>query len=115
MPKWSKPCCSAGGWMGERPRIDLYCEDSGHEQFARALLTRIAQELGVRLTIQTASGRGGHGRALSEFQAWQRAVATGGGIGYDIPDFLEVLGYPCPADPGKCERDIYKRLLRQPW
>ncbi|HZF11963.1 MAG TPA: hypothetical protein VFE33_24525 [Thermoanaerobaculia bacterium] len=150
--------------MGDRPRIDLYCEDSGHEQFARALLSRIARELGVRLIVQTASGRGGHGRALSEFRAWQRAVAAGGGIGYDIPDLLvliidanctgwtqahrelvgsidrhvfphyaigcpdphverwcfadpraiqEVLGYPCPADPGKCERDLYKRLLRQ--
>jgi hypothetical protein len=25
----------------------------------------------------------------------------------------EVLGCPCPADPGKCERDAYKQLLRQ--
>ena len=47
--------------MGKRPRIDLYCEDSGHEQFARALLGGIARDLGIRLVIKTASGRGGTG------------------------------------------------------
>jgi hypothetical protein len=25
----------------------------------------------------------------------------------------KVLDHPCPADPGKCERDFYKRLLRE--
>jgi hypothetical protein len=150
--------------MANRPRIDLYCEDSGHEQFARALLNRLARERGLRININTVSGRGGHGQAISEFRAWQRAVSGGRGIGYEIPDLLvllidancsgwaqvrreieqavdagtfshcaigcpdphverwcladsqavqAVLGAPSPPDPGKCERRLYKQLLRQ--
>ncbi|HTG33941.1 MAG TPA: hypothetical protein VLB76_13510 [Thermoanaerobaculia bacterium] len=150
--------------MASRPSIVIYCEDSGHEQFARALLGRIATDLGVRVDIRTASGRGGHGLALTEFKAWQRAIAGGGGIHFEIPDLLvlmidanckgyatvrrdlessidnrifshcaigcpdphierwcladpqalqEVLGVDGPADPGKCERHLYKSLLRE--
>jgi hypothetical protein len=149
--------------MVDRPRVDLYCEDSGHEQFARALLKRLSAELGLRPTINTPSGRGGHGQAITEFKAWQRAV-TKGHIGHEIPDLLvllidsncsgwaqvrrdveqaidpatfphcaigcpdphverwcladpeavqEVLGVQPPPDPGKCERRLYKQLLRQ--
>lgn len=159
-----RPCCCVDGWMDKRPRISLYCEDDGHEQFARALLNRLARELGLRLDIRTASGKGGHGLALSEFKLWQRAVAAGRGIGFDVPDLLvlmidancsgwaqvhreleesidsglfphcsvgcpdphverwcladpggvqNVLGIQPPADPGKCERKIYKQMLRK--
>lgn len=149
--------------MGDRARIDLYCEDSGHEQFARALLTRLAREYGLRPGIQALNARGGHGRALTEFSLWQRAVVAAHGVRHDIPDLLvllvdancsgwpqmrrdveaaidpqifprfavgcpdphierwcmadplavqEVLGVPPPGDPGKCDRHIYKQLLR---
>ena len=149
--------------MADRPRIDLYCEDRGHELFARALLERLAREAGIRLSLRTVSGRGGHGRALTEFSLWQRQVAAGS-IDHEIPDLLvllidancvgwnqarrsleeavsakifprcaigcpdphierwcfadsiavqEVLGIPSPADPGKCERHLYKQLLRR--
>ncbi|HWN43205.1 MAG TPA: hypothetical protein VNW71_13350 [Thermoanaerobaculia bacterium] len=162
MPTSSKPRSSAGGWMPERPRIDLYCEDYGHEQFARALVGRLAREIGLHPIIRAISSRGGLGKAVTEFRAWQRAVSSGGGIGHEIPDLLvllidancsgwaqvrrdleesvepgifprsaigcpdphverwcldpqciqEVLGVSPPADPGKCERDLYKQLLR---
>jgi hypothetical protein len=77
--------------MVERPRINLYCEDSGHEQFARALLNRLARELSLRLDIRTSSGRGGHGRAMTEFKIWQRAVGASRGIGHEVPDLLVLL------------------------
>lgn len=150
--------------MADRPRIDLYCEDSGHEQFSRALLKRLAGEIGLRPSISTISGRGGHGQAVSEFKAWQRAVTSGQGIDREVPDLLilvidsnctgwararrdlleavdpavfphfaigcpdphierwciadpqavqEVVGLAPPSDPGKCERHLYKQLLRQ--
>lgn len=150
--------------MRDRPQVDLYCEDSGHEQFVRALLNRIAAEIGLRPTLHTVSGRGGHGRAITEFKTWQRAVSRGKGVTYEIPDLLvliidancsgwaqvrrdlgqavdgqvftrsaigcpdphierwcladpgaiqQVLGIATPEDPGKCERLIYKQLLRQ--
>ena len=77
--------------MAERPWVDLYCEDSGHEQFARALLNRLARELGLKLSINTVSGRGGHGQAVTEFKAWQRMVTSGRGISHQIPDLLVLL------------------------
>jgi uncharacterized protein DUF4276 len=150
--------------MGDRLRIDLYCEDSGHEQFARALLGRVTGDLKLQAALQTVSGRGGHARARAEFRAWQRAASTRHGIVHAVPDLLVLLidanckgwteahreieewidrelfpsfvvGCPdphverwcladpeavqavlqvsAPADPGKCERHLYKQLLRQ--
>lgn len=149
--------------MADQPSIVLYCEDSGHEQFARALLARVANELGLRPVISTSRARGGHGRALTEFRLWQRAIASGVS-GHEIPDLLlliidancggwmdvrrdlersvdsrifpryaigcpdphierwcladpeaiqTVLGISAPADPGKCDRNFYKNLLRK--
>jgi hypothetical protein len=149
--------------MDDLLRVDLYCEDSGHELFVRALLVRIARALGVRVTVQPMNSRGGHGRALSEFRIWQKAMAKSG-AGLTRPDLLAliidanchgwsdlrrdlsgeidkklfpvhvigcpdphverwcfadpvaiqtVFGRPCPRDPEKCERDRYKRLLRE--
>jgi hypothetical protein len=150
--------------MADHPSVVLYCEDSGHEQFVRALLSRVAAELGLGVDVRTASGRGGHGLAMTEFRAWQRAIAGGGGLHFEIPDLLvlmidanckgwanvrrelegavdprifprcaigcpdphierwcladpqavqDVLGIAGPADPGKCERALYKNLLRR--
>jgi hypothetical protein len=31
----------------------------------------------------------------------------------DPQAIMKVLGCPCPKDPGKCERGVYKRLLRE--
>lgn len=149
--------------MADRLRVDLYCEDIGHEQFARAIAKRIAREEKLAMAMHTVCGRGGHGRALQEFRAWQANVrrdidASG------VPDLLvlmidgncspwneavgrleesidqavfpravvacpephlerwlfadrdafrQVVGKAPPADPGKCERRLYKRLLRK--
>lgn len=140
--------------------VHLYCEDRGHEEFARALLGRLAREVGVSVQVETKSGRGGYGRAVEEFKAWQRAVVRDQITG--IPDLLVVIidtncsswntartniessvqdgvfpavvvGCPDPqerwciadpqafrevvgrgplTDPGKCERSVYKALLR---
>src|SRR5436309_13861100 len=77
--------------MADRLSVVLYCEDSGHEQFSRALLSRVAVEFGLRVDIRTASGRGGHGLALAEFRAWQRAITGSGGIHFEIPDLLVLM------------------------
>jgi hypothetical protein len=150
--------------MGRSPQIALYCEDSGHEQFARALLNRLARAVDLRADIRTLSGRGGHARALKEFRLWQRTIGTRQGLGQEIPDLLillidanckgwaqvrndleasvngqifpfsvvgcpdphverwcladpvavqQVLDIQPPSDPGKCDRHIYKQMLRQ--
>ncbi len=149
--------------MADRPpRVDLYCEDLGHELFVRALLRRLAREEGIRISLRTRNGRGGHGRAISEFTAWQRTVSRQQAAGrpallilvidgncrtwgeahktltkevdsavfpsfvVGCPDphierwcladpvaFGKVVGISPMADPGKCERDLYKTHLRQ--
>ena len=148
--------------MARQVNIDLYCEDEGHEVFVRALILRLARAEGLRVSLRTPSGRGGHGKAIAEFKIWQRAVERGlvGGLPdllvlvidgnctewhsaqreleklintaqfprwvVGCPDphierwcladpvgFQQVVGAPPPPDPGKCERDYYKRLLRE--
>jgi uncharacterized protein DUF4276 len=150
--------------MADRPRIDLYCEDSGHEQFARALVNRLAADQSLHFDLRTPSGRGGHGRAVTELKIWQRTVFAQQGVGHSLPDLLvlmidanckgwaqvrrtleeavdsrifshcvigcpdphvekwcladpqaiqEVLGVTAPPVPEKCERHLYKQLLRQ--
>jgi len=146
--------------MADRPRIVLFCEDRGHEQFVRALVERLAGEEGLRPTLQAPSARGGHARALEEFKVWQESflnqtrhglpdvlvlvidancsgwnVAHGqleaaideGVIPHHVvgcPDphverwyiadpaaFQRVVGVPPGRDQGKCERNVYKRLV----
>jgi len=60
--------------MAGRVLLDLFCEDRGHELFVTALLRRLAREVGSWLNIRTRNARGGHGRAVAEFKAWQRLM-----------------------------------------
>jgi hypothetical protein len=148
--------------MARMIRVDLYCEDRGHEDFVRALLLRLGREEAVELALQVRAGRGGHAAALTEFDTWQRAKRRGTDnetpdllilvidgncegptqakkriseavdpwifprfvVGCpdphverwclaDPPTFAEVVGRAPGPDPGKCERQIYKHLLRE--
>jgi hypothetical protein len=98
--------------MDDLLRVDLYCEDSGHELFARALLLRLARELGVRVTVQTMSGRGGHGRALSEFHIWQSTMAKGG-AGLSHPDLLVLIIDANCRGWSDCRRDLSGEINRE--
>ncbi len=91
--------------MDDLLRVDLYCEDSGHELFARALLLKIARELGVKVTVQAMSSRGGHGRALSEFRIWQKAMAKNG-AGLTYPDLLALIIDANCHGWSECRRDL---------
>lgn len=68
-------------------RIELFCEDSAHESCARAVVRRVAHELGVSVTIHTASAKLGIGRLKSELSAFQAVVSRRAGT----PDLLIVL------------------------
>lgn len=64
--------------MGRRPIVELFCEDAGHEAFARALLQRLATEAALPApTVNPRAARGGHGRAISELVSWQRTLSRG--------------------------------------
>lgn len=142
--------------------IHLYGEDRGHIQFVEPMLRRILREGSVRAVVETRNAQGGHGRAINEFKAWQKATQKGliagrpdllvlvidancvglnqklreltsiidrtvfpeAVIGCPDPHverwcladpaaFHHVVGTRPPPDPGKCERNLYKKLLRR--
>ncbi len=88
--------------MSDPLAVDLFVEDHAHETFVGALIRRIAREVNVAVRLQARSARGGHGRALSEFGVYQRAVQSGG-LGLRTPDLVVV------AIDGNCSTAREKR------
>ncbi len=62
-----------GSWMPDRLTVAIFCEDVAHERLLEALLRRLAREAARAVTIRTAAARGGHGRAIEELRAFQKA------------------------------------------
>ena len=69
--------------------VDLFVEDSAHEEFLKAMLNRLAHEEGKPLTVRVRSARGGHGRALTELSLYQKSVLKASGD-MTIPDLLVI-------------------------
>ena len=72
--------------MSNPLRVDLFVEDIAHEKLLTGLVRRVAQEEGTIARCQIRSARGGHAKALSEFQLYQRLLAEGTTSG--VPDLL---------------------------
>ena len=62
--------------MSNQVIVDLFAEDRAHESFLEPLLTRIAreQDQGIEMEIRVRSARGGHSRAIAEFELYQSIV-----------------------------------------
>jgi hypothetical protein len=75
--------------MADGPRVALFCEDRGHEQFVRAIVDRLAGEVSLKPILQAPSARGGHGRALEEFKLWQASFLKVGRR--ETPDLLVLV------------------------
>jgi hypothetical protein len=75
--------------MSSSLQIDLFVEDVAHEEFMKAMISRLAREENKPVTIRSRSARGGHGRALTEFLFYQKAVESGL-AGMKKPDLLVV-------------------------
>lgn len=58
-------------------RVDLFAEDSAHEQFCPALIERLAATLGMHATVRVRSSRGGIPEAESQLRAYLRAIEKG--------------------------------------
>lgn len=69
-------------------RVTLDGEDRGHESFGRALIRRVAADVGARLEIQSGACRGGEPALLSHLKKYRRLVRA---IGFAMPDILVVL------------------------
>ena len=92
--------------MSSAIQVDLFVEDSAHEELLRALVRRIAREEGIAVRPRVRSATGGHPRALSEFRLYQRSA-----------DLLESAGGPADlvvvAIDGNCSSfpEARKRIL----
>lgn len=67
--------------------VDLFAEDSGHEELLKAFVRRLSQDAGRKATVHVRSSRGGHGKAVSEFEAYQKRVVSGA---VDLADIVVV-------------------------
>jgi hypothetical protein len=61
--------------MSDSIAVDVFVEDRAHEAFFVPLLERVATEEGVSVSSLVRSGRGGHGRSLTELRLYQRIVS----------------------------------------
>lgn len=93
--------------MGDPITVDLFAEDQAHESFIEAVINRLASEEHKVISLRVRRARGGHGRALAEFSAYQRLMIDGV-AGLTRPDLLVI------AIDGNCKRaTAAKRDIRQ--
>jgi hypothetical protein len=69
--------------------VDVFVEDHAHEAFLVPILRRIAEEEKIVVMPRVRSGRGGHGRALTELKLYQDLMQKGAS-GMTSPDLLIV-------------------------
>lgn len=69
--------------------VDLFVEDNAHEELLRPLVERVASEEQVAVSVHVRSARGGHGKALAEFELYQRLSEKGLRSGA-LPDLVVV-------------------------
>ena len=69
--------------------LDLFAEDQAHESLIGALIQRIAREEEIQVTCRTRSARGGHARAIKEFQLYQRFISSSR-LDVPTPDLIVV-------------------------
>ena len=77
--------------MSNQVIVDLFAEDRAHESFLEPLLMRIAreQDQDIKMEIRVRSARGGHGRAIAEFETYQKFV-TKSLLGNESADIVVV-------------------------
>lgn len=76
--------------MNNAMLVHLFAEDRAHEEFVKAVLQRLGREAGIEIDLRPQSVRGGHGRTLSEFKEYQKAL-TEQGVGLAMPDLVVVV------------------------
>jgi hypothetical protein len=52
--------------------VRLFAEDRAHEAFVRALVKRLARETALDLRVHIGIAQGGHGRAITELELYQK-------------------------------------------
>lgn len=54
--------------------VDLFAEDRAHAMLLVPMVGRVAREQGLEVRVRIRSARGGHGRALAEYERYQRLL-----------------------------------------
>jgi hypothetical protein len=98
--------------MASRSRIAVFAEDRGHEEFLRAVIERLAKEIGLDPEVRIRSAQGGHGRALRELKLFQSALRGSSGI--PLPDLI-VIGIDSNCQSHAAMRQSIRNLLDQRW
>ena len=77
--------------MSNQVIVDLFVEDHAHESFLKPLLMRVAreQDQDIEMEIRVRSARGGHGRAIAEFELYQ-SIVTKSLLGSESADIVVV-------------------------
>ncbi len=77
--------------MSNQVIVDLFVEDRAHESFLEPLLMRIAreQDQDIEMEIRVRSARGGHSRAIAEFELYQ-SIVTKSLLGSESADIVVV-------------------------
>jgi hypothetical protein len=75
--------------MASPNHVTVFAEDRGHEEFLRAVIERLAKEIGLEVEVRIQSARGGHGRALRELKLFQ-SVLLGALSGVPLPDLIVI-------------------------
>lgn len=57
--------------------LDLFVEDRAHEEFLRPLAKRLAREESIKIEVHVRNARGGHARAIQEFELYQKLLERG--------------------------------------
>jgi hypothetical protein len=65
----------------------IFAEDAAHEVFLVPFVTRLASEEGASVEVRVRSAVGGHGRALSEFDLFQKTLSQRPSL---VPDLVVV-------------------------
>lgn len=149
--------------MEGRVQVEIFAEDRAHEELLKPLLVRVCGEEGFAVSLQVRTGRGGHAKAVDEFERYQTIAGTGKFVRMapDLPivaidgncttfgrmksriadstrsafrhmlvsacpdphvekwfladpdSFHAVVGYRPDVGPDECERNHYKRILRE--
>lgn len=83
-------------------RLNLFCEDAGHEAFARAFVERVGSDRGIEVSIGVASSRAGLGHMQRELRAYTETLRHRSGT----PDVLVVLADGNAVGPNARRREI---------
>lgn len=92
-------------------RIDLFAEDQAHERLLDPIVKRIAKAESIGVNIRVRCARGGHGRAIREFEVYQ-AVAEQVGSSEGLPD-LVIVGIDGNCRTFASKRDDIRAATRR--